>query len=280
MFPSNIIYGGLSDFAYLVKSGHTPRNKSRIFFSWLKINLKFLFSSGNKSERIFGYKIDAFDYGTIRALFEEVFYRNEYLFNSKNKKPVIFDCGANIGFTTIFLKWLYPESEIYAFEPDKRTFRMLEKNVLQNRLKNVHLFNAAISGKNGKINFFFDSKNPGSLVMSTKRERMPKDRVVVDCISLSSLIKNEKIHKIDLIKMDIEGSEKEAIEDLYKNNQLAKAEKLIVEYHHKIGSQKSCLGEFLQMFEKSGFEYQIDAKCMPVNSEDKFQDVLLYIYKR
>jgi len=277
-----IIYGGLLNFTYLIKSNHSVKNKLRILFTWLRINLKFLLFAKLlklRREKIFGYKINAFNYGAIIILFEEIFYKNVYLFNSKNKKPIIFDCGANIGFATLFFKWLYPESEIYAFEPDKRVFEILKKNILQNKLKNVHLFNSAISDKNGKIDFFIDLKNPGSFVMSTKEGRMLKDKVTVDCISLPSLIEDREIQQIDFVKMDIEGSEKEAIQDLYKNNQLKKVTKLVIEYHHKISGHKSNLSEFLQIFEKSGFEYQIDTRCAPINSEDKFQDVLLYLYK-
>jgi len=277
-----IIYGGLNNFAYLVKSKHSFKIKLRILLTWTRINFKFLFLSKLfklKRERIFGYKINAFDYGTIRFLFEEIFYRNEYLFNSKNKKPIIFDCGANIGFATIFFKWLYPESEIYAFEPDKKTFEILKKNVSQNKLKNVHLFNSAISDKNGKIDFFVDSKSPGSLVMSTKQERMPKDKITVECLSLSSLIEDKNLSKIDYVKMDIEGSENEVIQDLDKNNQLKNISKFSIEYHHKISGHKSQLSKFLQIFENNGFEYQIDTRCIPINAEDKFQDVLLYIYR-
>jgi len=280
MISIGIIF--VNNFAYLVRSEHSLKKKLKILFTWIRINLKFLLFSKLfkiKREKIFGYQIDAFDYGTIIFLFGEIFYRNEYLFKSKNKNPIIFDCGANIGFATIFFKWLYPESQIYAFEPDKKTFEILKKNVSQNRLKNVYLFNSAISDKNGKIDFFIDSKSPGSLVMSTKQERMPKDKITVDCLSLSSLIKNKVLSKIDYIKMDIEGSEDEVIQDLNKNNQLKKVAKLSIEYHHKISGQKSKLSEFLQIFEKNGFEYQIDTRCIPINAEDKFQDVLLYIYR-
>jgi FkbM family methyltransferase len=282
MALNGIIYAGLINFAYLIKSKHSFKTKLKILFTWLRINFKFIFFSKLfklKKERIFGYRVDAFNYSTIRFLFEEIFYRNEYLFTSKNKKPIIFDCGANIGFATIFFKWLYPESEIYAFEPDKKTFEILKKNVSQNRLRKVHLFNSAISDQNGKIDFFIDSKSPGSLVMSTKQERMPKDKITVDCLSLSSLIKEKNLSKIDYIKMDIEGSESEVIQDLNKNHQLKNIAKFSIEYHHKISGHKSQLSKFLQVFESNGFEYQIDARCIPINAEDKFQDVLLYIYK-
>jgi FkbM family methyltransferase len=277
-----IINLGFSNFVYLINSNHTFKNKIRIIFTWLRINLKFLLFAKLfklKQERIFGYKISFFDYSSFIYLFGEIFYKNEYYFNSKNKKPIIFDCGSNIGFATMFFKWLYPESEIYAFEPDKITFEILKKNVLQNKLKNVYLFNNAISEKNGKIDYFVDLKSPGSLLMSTKQERMQKEKTTVNCIALSSLIKEKKIPQIDFVKMDIEGSETEAIQDLDKNNQLNKIIKFVIEYHHNIGNHKSSLSEFLQIFEKNGFEYQIDARNIPINDENTFQDVLLYLYK-
>lgn len=91
--------------------------------------------------------------------------------------------------------------------------------------------------------------------------------------------KEKKIRHIDFVKMDIEGSEKEIIQDLSVNSQLKKVSKFVIEYHHKINGYTSNLGEFLQIFENGGFEYQIDTRCNPINSENKFQDVLLYIYE-
>ena len=281
-FP-RIIYGGLRNFGYLAKSRHPLKRKIKIFLAWLRLSCKYILFArlfNLKKERLFGYTINAFNYRTLKFLFEEIFYRNEYLFLSKNKKPVIFDCGANIGVATLFFKWLYPKSEIYAFEPDKKTFGLLKKNVSQNHLRNVHLFNSAISDKDGEIAFFIDKKNPGSLVMSTKKERLPKDKVTVPCLSLSSLMKRKNISRIDYLKMDIEGSELEAINDLHKAGLLKRIEKYNIEYHHKIGGNHSCLSGFLRLFEKNGFEYQIDTSYFPLNAEKKFQDVLLYCYKR
>ncbi len=277
-----IFFSGLSNFLYLVKSNHSLKNKLKILCTFIRINFKYLFFSKLfklKKERIFGFKIDAFDYEIIRFLYEEIFYKNEYRFISKKINPIIFDCGANIGFATIFFKWIYPESEIYAFEPDKNTFKILKKNVLQNKLKNVHLFNSAIFDKNGEIDFFIDSTCPGSLVMSTKQERMPKDKITVDCLSLSDLIKNNNLSKIDYIKMDIEGAEFEAIQDLNNNNQLKNVDKFSIEYHHKISGHKSKLSEFLRIFENNDFEYQINTRSIPINAEGIFQDMLIYIYR-
>jgi len=276
------IYGGLSNFPYLFKTDYPSIIKFKLLITWFKISLKYLTLNKVfylKEEKLLGFKVHAFDYHTILFLFQEIFYRNEYFFKSPTDSPVIFDCGANIGFATIFFKWLYPQSEIYAFEADITTFGILKNNVEENGLKNVHLFNVALSNKNGKIDFFIDSERPGSLLMSTNHDRLPKDKITVDAMSLSSFIKEKDFNNIDFIKMDIEGSEKEVIKELSENNQMELISKLCIEYHHKINNHKSDLSDFLRIFEKNGFEYQIDAKNFPISAESRFQDVLLYLYK-
>lgn len=278
----SIFYTGISNLTYFVKSSHSLKNKFRIYFTYLKINFKYFVLSNLfelKSEKIMGFKISSFNYENIRFLFGEVFYKNEYFINIKKEKPIIFDCGANIGVATIFLKWIYPESEIYSFEPDRKTFELLKKNIEQNKLENVHLFNCAVSDKDGFIDFFNDEDKPGSLLMSTKKARTSKDVLQVKSVSLSSFMKSHNIENIDLLKVDIEGSEKDVFEDLNKNKLIDAVSKIILEYHHNINGQKSELGYFLKIFEENNFNYQIDAKCSPVGVENKFQDILIYFYK-
>jgi len=278
-----VVYDGFRNFVYLLKSNHPKKIKKKIFLYMLKINLKYLLINKFmrlKKEKIFKYDVSTFGYINIREQFEELFYRNVYYFKTDNKNPVIIDCGSNMGFSIIYFKWLYPNSIIYGFEPDKKTFELLKKNVAQNKLTNVHLINAAISNKNGKIDFFVDPEKPGNPAMSTISGEKARYKTTVQSISLSSFIKENNIHNIDFIKMDVEGSEKEILKDLNKNKMFKKIKKLIIEYHHKIPGEKSCLGEYLKILENNKFEYQIDARCIPISSHNKFQgDTLIYCYK-
>jgi len=279
---STLFYRGITNFIYLFRSNLTLQKRVMIFLYWLKINFKY-FTISNfikiKKERIFGFEILSVNYYTLLFSFNEIFYKNEYLFKAGNQSPVIFDCGANIGFATIYFKWLYPESIIYAFEPDEKSYQLLKMNINKNNLRNVNLFNFALSDITGKIDLFSGAESNSSLSISSKRDSIYSDKISVDSITLSSVIEKYHIEKIDFIKMDIEGSEIEVIYDLDNHNILSKIDKFVIEYHHKINGHKSGLGDFLKIFEKYGFEYQIDAKNIPVSSEHKYQDVLLYIYK-
>jgi hypothetical protein len=49
-----------------------------------------------------------------------------------------------------------------------------------------------------------------------------------------------------------------------------------MEYHHKIGTSKSQLADFLRTFENAGYEYNIDSHF---NKLGLFQDIIIYFYK-
>src|SRR5262245_6977657 len=53
-------------------------------------------------------------------MFEEIFAKASYSFHSDTDRPLIFDCGSNIGMSVLFFKKLYPTARITAFEPDPR----------------------------------------------------------------------------------------------------------------------------------------------------------------
>jgi len=276
----NAWWKNIIDTAYLARSEHTLSNKLKIFANHIRIGIKCHTINRIvklKQEKIFGYTVHAFSYDTIKFLYQEIFYRNEYFFITKNKTPVIFDCGANIGMATIYFKWLHPESSLHVFEPDKQTFELLKKNVLENKLKNVTLHNAALSDKNGAIKFYVNSKNPGSLVMSVNNSRMATEECIdVEAVTLSSVING---NSVDFLKMDIEGAEQEVIHEIDRTGDLKRIREGVIEYHHKISNKKSQAGSFLDALERNDFEYQLDARCVPLSAKNKFQDVLIHFYK-
>ncbi|TFE67171.1 hypothetical protein A7Q09_01560 [Methylacidiphilum sp. Yel] len=95
----------------------------------------------------------------LNYLITEIFFYKIYYFHSTKPNPRILDCGANIGLATLFFKILYPNSIIEAFEPDPELFSILKRNVTENQLSNVHVYNYALGEKNG-IGEFYPNINP------------------------------------------------------------------------------------------------------------------------
>jgi FkbM family methyltransferase len=221
--------------------------------------------------KLFGFEIVNYNYRLLDYLIKEVFVGFEYKFESNNQKPVIFDCGANIGMATIFFKWLYPDAVIHAFEPQTKTFEFLQQNVITNNLSNVFCHNLALSDENGSITFYeSDSQN---LMGSILEDRVTGTKIEVQTKRLSDFI----TQKVDLLKIDVEGAENLIVKDLTENLFLNKEKigQIIMEYHHKIPKQKSSMSTFLKPFEENNFEYQIRTDYTGLNS---FQDMLIHFF--
>jgi FkbM family methyltransferase len=237
---------------------------------------------------LLGYNISFRGEANFRYLFDEIFLNAAYLFKTESDRPLIFDCGSNIGISVLFFKKLYPRARIVAFEPDPETFSVLNHNIRQNGLTDIETHRIALGSKNGTSEFYRDQEeHSSSLVMSTNRERHPGRQIKVPVRPLSDFIESD----IDLLKIDIEGAELEVIEDLAKSGKIHHAQQMHLEYHHHIGKAPDNLSSLLRILEGEGFGYQISAQRYLLNSQilwnrgaglaaGAFQDVSLYCYKR
>ena len=217
--------------------------------------------------RFLGYDVESFSYTTLLMLFKEIFVTQVYSLAMPAECPVIVDAGANIGMATLFFKHRYPESRIWAFEPDPRAFALLERNVARNGLRNITLINAALSDRDGALPFYYDEATPDLLIMSVNPERLSRNQRPVTCVKGSTALPSGTI---DFMKMDIEGAEVAVVAELAASGRMADISRLALEYHHGIGSAPSRLGGFLCLLEESGFVYSIRADFAPPG---RFQDV-------
>ena len=116
--------------------------------------------------------------------------------------------------------------------------------------------------------------------MSLTYQRMPKETIAVKTLALSDIVREQLSGKeIDFLKIDVEGAEDVVLRDLTVTGQLKSVTEMVVEYHHKIGNDRAKLGSFLSTLEAQGFDYQLDAVCMPIYSPRRFQNIILYVYR-
>lgn len=226
--------------------------------------------------KITDFQVDYCNFALLKLMFTEIFIRNEYLFKSASSKPIIIDGGSNIGMSVLYFNLIYPECSILAFEPDERTFLVLQENMRQNNLENVSLQMKALSNHDGTVDFYFDHENPGRLTMSTIKERMPKENKEVLSTRLSNYIERE----VDFLKLDVEGSETEVIEDLHRENKIRLINQMAIEYHHHIEKGEDNLSKLLTILEESDFGYQVDCSFSRPWKPNKFQDILIYAYRK
>jgi FkbM family methyltransferase len=136
----------------------------------------------------------------------------------------IFDLGANIGITALQFHRQFPSAKIFAVEPDPRNFSLLQKNTKE--IHNIHPICAVISHLPGE----FVQSNPDDLAMSF--QFVPSSSSSGKTIpghTIADLIQHNRIQKPLLIKMDIEGAERDIFQN--HNDWLGQTCGVLVEAH-------------------------------------------------
>jgi FkbM family methyltransferase len=119
---------------------------------------------------------------------------------------IAVDCGAHIGeYTLLFAHLVGSNGRVYAFEPDPRVFKILKENVSINNLHNVVLNNIALSDFCGETDFLLNTDPTASSLVKAGNHIIESTRVSVT--TLDSFIQENKITKIDALKIDVEGAE-------------------------------------------------------------------------
>jgi len=130
--------------------------------------------------------------------------------NSLFSGDVFIDGGANIGFYSILSsKFVGSKGKVISFEPTSTCYNYLLKNIKINKKKNIFPVKKAISNKNSTVLFKVgENSEENSIVKNSNK----KDNIIkIKAISIDSYCKNKKIKKVNLIKLDIEGQELQAL---------------------------------------------------------------------
>ncbi len=197
------------------------------------------------------------------TLFKDIFIHRLYHFNANNPRPLILDCGSNIGMSILYFKHIYPQARIIGFEPDPAIFPYLNENVSRNHLQDVQLVQTAVTSREGSLTFYSDGKygsclaqhHSGSIPASWKSYEVP-------CVRLRDYLNNS----VDFVKMNIEGAEWEVIHD--SRDKLHNIREIIIEYHH-FPEMPRTLHKILETLHEQGFEYLIHDFDIETNPHTK-----------
>ena len=133
-------------------------------------------------------------------VFGDIFQRHEYLFDPPPPETIV-DAGANIGLASVYFANRWPHARIIAVEPDPENFEILQENV--KFYHNIIPVQAAVWKKNARLNLF--DPGGGSWAMQTK---VASDGCV-EGLTIPEIMRRFDLTRIDILKMDIEGAEKE-----------------------------------------------------------------------
>jgi FkbM family methyltransferase len=174
---------------------------------------------------------------------------------------VVVDVGANWGYFTLVVAHLVGGSgAVIAIEPHPRLAAMLARNVGNNRLAHVEIVRAAAAAGTGSRPFVgFDEQGGNWGVSRGAREAEAPD-FEVQTVALDGLLDERQVSRVDLVKIDIEGGEAEAIRGMAAGLGQRRYRYVLIECHPaELARMRVSIEECLRPLRHAGYHgWQID----------------------
>jgi FkbM family methyltransferase len=181
--------------------------------------------------------------------FYEIVLRGDYFLSGQRLAvgQTVVDVGANIGcFTVSAAKMVGPSGHVFAIEPERSTFRQLQRNVECNKLKNVTALQMAVGAAEGEIilhahpNRLFSSiyeEVNGQTISIGTEQRVP-------VTTLAALMDRYQIWRCHYLKLDCEGAEHDIVDSMHPA-MVARIDGITMEVHKVPGRDGDVLRQRL-----------------------------------
>jgi len=167
--------------------------------------------------------------------YEQIFINQEYDFDVRRPPKIIIDAGANIGLASIYFSNRFPNSQIFSIEPEDSNFELLKKNVAQ--YKNIIPIRGALWNENKELDLVDPGLGKWAFMTqgdNTKEESLGEKCHRIQGMTVDEVMEKQGIQFVDILKIDIEGAEREVFHD--PSRWIGKVDALIVELHEHMKS--------------------------------------------
>jgi FkbM family methyltransferase len=138
---------------------------------------------------------------------------------SKDAMSPLFDFAELVG----------DRGKIFAFEPDYTIHKYINKEIEERGYKNIKLYSYGIWNEKTKIKFYMQECSSSAV----RKVIEDPEYITANFIDIDSFMEENKIERMDVIKMDIEGAEINAIKGAEKTIKKYKPNLIIALYHRK-----------------------------------------------
>jgi len=164
--------------------------------------------------------------------FHQIFIQREYACLDTRATPrLIVDCGANVGYASLYYLNRYPRSQVIAIEPDEENFALCKKNLAPYRNR-VVLMRSAVWSHPAGLRVIRGQYRDGREWATQVRECDNGESPDVYAVTVSEVLQDSRYPCIDILKIDIEGAEK-VVFSTNVHRWLRKTRNMVVELHDK-----------------------------------------------
>lgn len=195
------------------------------------------------------------------AIFDQVFLLGEYDIAFPYQPDVIVDAGANVGLFAVLMKNRFPEAKIVCIEPDPDNYELLEKNL--EAYSNVELIHAGLWCSNTRLSIV-DKYEEGHSALAVEQDETTGN---IPAITMDKVISDFSLSKIDLLKIDIETSEKELFSKNYEQ-WLPRVRTIVIELHDWL--REGCSKTFFDAIDRKfvSYSYSVHGENTVIENKD------------
>ena len=134
----------------------------------------------------------------------------------RSVKPgdVFLDLGANIGYFSLLVANISPSAKVISFEPVAGLFQNLNDNIALNNIKNISTINVAVGEINEEKELFISYRDNLGMSSFHQPENFSGKTERVRVVTIDDWFETSGLPGIDIIKLDIEGSELAALKGM------------------------------------------------------------------
>jgi FkbM family methyltransferase len=199
-------------------------------------------------------------------VFQQIFGFREYrCLDEVRDAGLIVDCGANVGYSTVYFLTRYPRAKVIAVEPDPDNYALLEANVAPYGARCLPLRSAVWSSKAGLV-MCEEPFGDGREWARTIRPSRPGETPLMTAVDIDTLLDKSGVERISILKIDIEGAEAEVF-SANCEGWLHRVDNLVIELHGE-----RCRRIFAEAIQHAGFtisecdELTVCRKPRPANA--------------
>jgi FkbM family methyltransferase len=180
-------------------------------------------------------------------VFYQVLFNQDYQLLLDDEPKIIIDLGANIGLSSIYFLNKYPDCKVIAVEPDIANFEFLKINT--EKYPNILRYNNGIWNKNTWLKIIDNNLGSWGFSVVEVNNDTPNS---IESITLDQIIQINNIQHIDILKIDIEGSEIELFQENF-DKWMSITNIIIIELHDWM--RDGCAKQFFMTLVKYNFKF-------------------------
>lgn len=172
---------------------------------------------------------------------------------ASHKGAIVIDGGANIGSYTKAIYAQNPEALIYSFEPVAATFETLSQNIAHCKTATPIQKGLYSEIKEQEIHLFPSSTHSSLYDIKGWKEKS-KETTTISLTTGDAFMKEHNISEIDLLKIDVEGAEYDALQGFKQSLLDGKIRAIQFEYGYINITTKKLLVDYHEFFESVGYQ--------------------------